>query len=152
MIERITAQSDRFGQLAKLFDAYRVFYRKEPELKQAQQFLEERIKNNESVIYITLNNQQTICGFVQLYPLFSSRRMMGLWLLNDLFVVENFRGKGYSKQLINAAKQHCIKTNYCGLILETKKNNTVANNLYKKTSFKIDQQHNFYFWEMLQNT
>ena len=72
--------------------------------------------------------------------------MKRLWLLNDLFVAKEHRGKGYSKQLIEAAKKHCKKTDYCGLMLETEKSNIIANKLYDTTNFEIDNEHNFYFW------
>ena len=146
MVEKVTNQFNYFNELAILFDSYRVFYRKEANLKQAKEFLEERINNNESVIYIIRTNSGSIMGFVQLYPLFSSTRMKRLWLLNDLFVAEEHRGKGYSKQLIEAAKKHCKKTDYCGVMLETKKSNVIANKLYDTTNFEIDNEHNFYFW------
>ena len=56
--------------------------------------------------------------------------MKRLWLLNDLFVVNNHRGKGISVALIDKAKEHCKQTRACGLILETAKDNKVGNNLY----------------------
>jgi GNAT superfamily N-acetyltransferase len=56
-------------------------------------------------------------GFVQLYALFSSTRMKKLWLLNDLYVDENYRSKGYSVVLINKAKEPCKATKTCGLIV-----------------------------------
>ena len=88
-------------------------------------------------------------GFVQLYPIFSSTRMKKLWLLNDLFVDENHRGKGISKQLIKQCKDLCNDTGACGLILETAKTNTTANNLYVKTDFILDENHNYYSWDVI---
>src|SRR5690349_17530868 len=87
-------------QLARLFNAYRVFYKKESDIEAATLFLKERMNKNESVIFVSLNNE-TITGFTQLYPLFSSTRMRRLWLLNDLFVEEKFRGQGISVALID---------------------------------------------------
>ena len=88
-----------------------------------------------------------LVGFVQLYPLFSSTRMKKLWLLNDLFVVENFRGKGISKQLIEKCKDVCDDTGACGLMLETAKTNKTGNSLYVKTGFILDADHNYYSWD-----
>jgi GNAT superfamily N-acetyltransferase len=81
----------------------------------------ERIKLNDSEIFIAEADNNNLVGFIQLYPLFSSTRMQLLWLLNDLFVDMEYRGKGIAKQLIDKAKNHCIQTNACGLILETEK-------------------------------
>lgn len=74
--------------------------------------------------------------------------MKKLWLLNDLYVNEDFRGQGISTKLIERAKQLCLQTQSCGLILETSKSNIVANSLYLKTDFQLDEDHNYYTWEM----
>lgn len=134
-------------ELAQLFDAYRVFYRKESDVVQAKIFLSKRINNNESVIYISLNEAKTITGFVQLYPLFSSTRMERIWLLNDLFVKPEFRGLGISKALINEAKKLVIDTKSAALILETEKSNAIGNKLYPSVDFELEKDHNYYFWD-----
>lgn len=87
------------SQLAELFDQYRVFYHKESDIPAAENFLKERIKRNDSEIFVAESDDELV-GFVQLYPLFSSTRMKRYWLLNDLFVNENYRGKGFSKGLM----------------------------------------------------
>ena len=75
--------------LSKLFDNYRVFYGKKSDLQGSEKFLYERIKNNESEIFVAEDNNEELVGFVQLYPIFSSTKMQKLWLLNDLFVENN---------------------------------------------------------------
>ena len=67
------------------------------------------------------NAEHQLVGFVQLYPLFSSTRMEKLWLLNDLFVDPDYRGKGISKGLINKAKELVEESDACGMFLETEK-------------------------------
>ncbi len=134
--------------LAVLFNQYRVFYRKEPDENAARSFLTERIVNNESEIFVAIHQNGTFAGFVQLYPIFSSTRMKRAWLLNDLFVNAEFRGQGFSVHLIEKAKELCYKTNACGMMLETEISNTIGNNLYPKTGFVLDKDHNHYFWDM----
>jgi ribosomal protein S18 acetylase RimI-like enzyme len=135
------------SQLAILFNAYRLFYEKESDITGAEQFLHERIRNKESVIYIAFDNDNTIAGFVQLYPLFSSTRMKRLWLLNDLYVNATCRGKGYGEALLDKAKEFAKNTNACELLLETAKTNIIANNLYIKNEWVADEDHNYYSWE-----
>jgi GNAT superfamily N-acetyltransferase len=132
--------------LSVLFDDYRKFYGKTADLENAERFLRERIKNNESVVFLSKSADNDLTGFVQLYPVFSSTRMTRLWLLNDLFVAPAFRGMGVSVALIEAAKVFSKHTASCGLLLETDKANVVANSLYLKTGFKIDHGHNYYVW------
>jgi len=134
--------------LAKLFDAYRVFYEKSSDPSGAEIFLKERMDNKESVIFIAFSISDELVGFTQLYPLFSSTRMRRLWLLNDLFVAPNYRGKGISIQLIDSAKRLCIETEAGGLILETAKANTIGNSLYPKAGFHLDTDHHYYYWDI----
>jgi ribosomal protein S18 acetylase RimI-like enzyme len=134
--------------VSKLFDEYRIFYKKESDLQGAKKFLLERIENKESEIFVAENDKNKLVGFVQLYPVFSSTRMKRLWLLNDLYVSENQRGQGISVLLIDAAKKLCKESNACGLVLETAKSNEVGNKLYPKTGFSLDLEHNYYSWDM----
>ncbi|WP_338767071.1 GNAT family N-acetyltransferase [Bernardetia sp. ABR2-2B] len=135
--------------LNTLFDAYRIFYKKKSDVEASRQFLKERIENNESEIFVAQcseNNIEKLVGFVQLYPIFSSTRLKRFWLLNDLFVDKDFRGKGISVLLIDEAKKLAIQTDSVGLMLETDKNNIEGNHLYPKTGFELDTEHNFYYW------
>jgi len=68
-----------------------------------------------------------------------------MWLLNDLYIHEEHRGRGHSKSLIDKAKDLCRKTGACGVLLETEKSNAIGNKLYPSTGF-ILEENNFYFW------
>ncbi|NMR35159.1 GNAT family N-acetyltransferase [Chryseobacterium aquaticum] len=140
---KVTIQD--LSQLAKLFDQYRVFYHKESDILSAENFLKERIEKKDSEIYVA-ESEGVLVGFVQLYPLFSSTRMKKYWLLNDLFVNENHRGKGFSKELIEAAKEVCKSSDACGILLETGKSNDIGNQLYPSCGFELYDEVNFYEW------
>lgn len=146
MIQIQRAQEVHLDDLAQLFDAYRVFYKKESDLAGAKLFLSDRMQQKESVIFVALLDKEVV-GFTQLYPLFSSTNMAALWLLNDLYVAKEHRGKHISKGLIKAAQEHCKITKANGISLETEKNNVPGNALYPKMGFALDQEHNYYFWE-----
>ena len=146
MIKIRQATPDDAGRLAILFDAYRVFYNQEPDAPKATEFLLNRIMQRDSEIFIAESNRM-LAAFVQLYPLFSSVRMKKLWLLNDLFVLPEFRGQHLSVQLIARAKQLVRETNSAGLMLETAKNNLIGNNLYQCTGFVKDNDHCYYTWD-----
>lgn len=146
MIQIQRAQEAHLDDLAQLFDAYRVFYKKESDLAGAKLFLSDRMQQKESIIFVALLEKEVV-GFTQLYPLFSSTNMAALWLLNDLYVAKEHRGKHISKGLIKAAQEHCKITKANGISLETEKNNVPGNALYPKMGFALDQEHNYYFWE-----
>jgi GNAT superfamily N-acetyltransferase len=134
-------------QLAKLFNEYRIFYDKTSDLTGAENFLKDRLQKKESVVFVS-EHAGVLTGFVQLYPTFSSTRMKRIWVLNDLFVEHSHRGKGISKLLIEAAKNLCIATNGCSLVLETSKNNSIGNKLYSSEGFHIDKEYNHYNWDI----
>ncbi len=140
------------NELSILFDNYRVFYEKESDIAGAKEFLQQRIENNESVIFLCVTDENVIAGFVQLYPLFSSTRMKKSWLLNDLFVQPEFRGQGISVALIEEAKNLCLQTSACGLSLETANTNIIGNQLYPKIGFILDEDHNYYYWDVANKT
>ena len=71
---------------------YRVFYEQKSDIHAARVFLEERLRKEESIIFIAKAGLDSV-GFVQLYPAFSSVSMRKSWILNDLFVSETHRGK-----------------------------------------------------------
>ncbi len=142
------ANLNDIDQLSVLFDNYRIFYKKESDLDSAREFLKDRMINRESIIYVAENDHKTLAGFVQLYPVFSSTRMKKLWLLNDLFVSHNFRGQKISVKLIDKAKELALASKSCGLILETEKTNVIGNALYPKTEFVLNEESNFYSWDV----
>lgn len=143
MMIRKAERSD-LPSLAELFNQYRLFYKQKSNVMEALSFLEERMINDESVIFVFYNDEKRMTGFTQLYPLFSSNRMVRFWLLNDLFVHQDFRGQGFSIALIEKAKELCRESGSCGMKLETAKLNVQGNNLYPKTGFQLDVTNNYY--------
>lgn len=146
MIEVRKATIEDLNLVVELFDRYRVFYEKESDKEKVERFIFERLKIDDSQIFVAETDNRNLVGFVQLYPVFSSTKMQRLWLLNDLFVNKEYRGKGISKQLIEISKSLCKQTNACGLILETAKTNVIGNELYPKEGFSLDTEHNYYSW------
>lgn len=145
IVRKVTIED--LSQLSVLFDDYRRFYFKQSDIVGATKFLKERIEKTESEIFV-VEVQNRLLGFVQLYPIFSSTRMKRYWLLNDLFVKANHRGRGFSKALIEASQELCRETSSCGMYLETSKENVIGNQLYPSCGFKIYKDVNFYEWEI----
>lgn len=139
-------QKKDLPKVAELFEAYREFYRMPPSPNQALRFLSKRFKNKESVVFLAKKGDQVI-GFTQLYPLFSSTQMARIWLLNDLYVLPEYRNQNGGKRLLEQAKKHAEATQAKGVILETEKTNEIGNALYPKMGFMLDKEHHFYEWQ-----
>lgn len=140
----IKAHIEHLNDLAPLFDGYRVFYEQLSDLELAKQFLKDRIRNDESIIYMAYMDGEAV-GFTQLYPLFSSVSLKPMYLLNDLYVKADYRGQGIGKALIDKAKALCEKEQNKGLALQTAIDNP-AQKLYERLGFIKDQDFLYYNW------
>lgn len=139
----IKAHIEHLDLITPLFDAYRVFYRKPSNKEAAKQFIFERLKNKESIIFLALVDNKAV-GFTQLYPSFSSVSMQSIYILNDLYVDKDYRKQGIGVALLNRAKQLCKEQHYKGLGLQTETTNP-AQHLYESLGWKKDPDLQ-YFW------
>jgi ribosomal protein S18 acetylase RimI-like enzyme len=131
-IKKITV--NEIHLVVNLFDSYRVFYKQTSDLVLAEDFLTERLKNNESVIFVVLDNEKPI-GFTQLYPTYSSVRTVRNWILNDLYVAADYRKQGIGKMLIDAAMDFGKSAGAKYVQLETATGNYNAQHLYESIGF-----------------
>lgn len=108
----------------------------------AQQFIETRLNNNESVIFaafVALNGQQKAIGFTQLYPKYSSMHAAKNWILNYLFVDAAYRKMGVGAALIRCAIDFARNDGASFVQLETATDNFTAQRLYEQTGFEQQQ-------------
>src|SRR5207247_9564313 len=97
--------------LVPLFDAYRQFYRQPSEPEGVKRFRLERFAHSQSVIFISFDGT-AVTGFTQLYPSFSSGAMARIFILNDLFVAPEARGRVAGSALLHAAIQFLAVLHY----------------------------------------
>ncbi len=146
MIKIRQATPAHLEKLVPLFNEYRIFYEQNSDTKKAKSFLQDRMDNNESVIFLAFEGEIAV-GFTQLYPSFSSVSLQPVFILNDLYVKVKFRKKGIGEALLNYAKNFCREKGSKGLALETAKDNP-ARNLYERLGWKKDVQTFHYFWRV----
>jgi ribosomal protein S18 acetylase RimI-like enzyme len=117
-----------------LFNQYRIFYGKFSDLGMAKAFINARLENNESVIFVALDENQPV-GFTQLYPKYSSVRLVKNWILNDLFVNPEYRKQGIGETLIKTAMNFAKGQGAVYVQLETAVDNFTAQSLYEQIGF-----------------
>ena len=132
------------GDAAPLFDAYRQFYGKAPDVEAARRFLFARLSKNESVLFLARQGEHVI-GFVHLYPVFSSVNLTRQWILNDLFVAPEARQLGVGRALTERARELAESTRANSLTLETASDNMPAQRLYESLGWKRDEEFYRYF-------
>ena len=138
------ATTTDLAQIAPLFDAYRQFYKQVPDLDGARQFLQARLENDESVVFVAFL-EGAPAGFTQLYPMWSSVSMQRSWVLNDLFVADTARRHGVGEALMRQAATFAQATNAKGLSLETATDNLPAQTLYEKLGWARETAY-FTYW------
>ncbi len=139
------ASFEDLDPVAELFDQYRVFYQQASNLSAAQQFLGERLRHQDSVIFLAWDGEITV-GFTQLYPSFSSVSMGRIWILNDLFVAPSHRGQGIAKELMDAAEDYARQSGALRVGLSTQITNTSAQKLYESRGYVRDTE--FYHYDL----
>jgi len=125
-------------QLVPLFGAYREFYRRTPDPERERAFLAERIPKGESVVFLAEENG-TAVGFTLLYPLYSSLSLRPVWVLNDLYVRPEARGRGVASRLLRRARRFARDTDAEYITLETARDNP-AQRLYEAEGWKREEQ------------
>jgi ribosomal protein S18 acetylase RimI-like enzyme len=123
--------------IAPLFDAYRQFYRQEPDLALARSFIHARLANSESLILVA-EGDGGMLGFCQLYPTFCSVEAAPIYTLYDLFVTESARKSGAGRQLMLAAEGQARATGAVRLDLTTAKDNLRAQSVYEALDWVRD--------------
>ncbi len=135
--------------IAPLFDAYRQFYERPADLVLARDYIEARLKNDESVIFLATamkDGAEIGLGFTQLYPSFCSVSAQNVWVLYDLFVDPNARRTGVAKRLMKEAKKHGRETGAAWLKLETALTNRPGQALYESLGWHRDND--FYTYHL----
>ena len=105
---RIAINED-LQSLTPLFDEYRKSLGQDSRLADCKEFIESRLLENDSVIFIAFL-MDTPVGFIQLYPSFSSLLLKPLWYFDDLFVAKPYRKRGIGTELVKKAKELADET------------------------------------------
>ena len=127
-----------FEDAVRLFHAYRMYFAPHAaEVERSRAFLAQRIAADENVFFIALNDGKP-CGFIQLYPLWSSWYCRRIWFLSDLYVDEDARGDGIATQLVERAIAHANQTDAASIMVELPKNEPHLYEFYDKRGFKRD--------------
>ena len=135
-IEKITHSSD---SIVYLFDCYRQFYNKEPDLEISKRYVDAQIFRGRTTILAAIARSGAI-GFIQ----FGDRdcSCVGkVLLLNDLFVDPSCRGMGIGRELMKAALEYGKTRGASVVELETEVDNKVAQRLYESLGYKRDPRY-----------
>lgn len=122
--------------VAPLFNLYRTFYEQPDDLALARNFIAERLRQDQSVIFLAEVDSKA-AGFTQLYPAFSSVSATHVWILNDLYVDAAARRQGAARALLQTATEFARADGARRLELETDQSNASAQALYRSQGWEL---------------
>lgn len=129
--------------LGALLDGYRAFYAQASDPDAARRFVTRRLELGDSRLLVH-EDDDSLTGFVQCYPLFSTVRLAPQWRLNDLFVAPEARGRGIGHALMRAAADQARAEGVHQLTLATGADNRVAQALYESEGWRRDEAFHHY--------
>lgn len=132
--------------LLPMFDAYRVFYKRDSDLDGARAYLQARLERGEATAFLALEDSGAALGFALCYSTFSSVVMKPLVILNDLYTTPEARGQGVGSALIAVCANFARLEGALVLRLRTATDNETAQRVYDKAGFKRDAQ--FYTYDL----
>ena len=142
----IEANKDNIKQVGELFDLYRQIYKYESNIIQSTNFIKSRIINNESKIFIAINNNNQAIGFVQLYETFGSLDLGKIIILYDLYVKKEFRKKNIGRKLMISSHKYAKEIKAKRIQLSTAIDNFVGQSLYESLGYVKDKD--FYTYDL----
>ena len=134
----IEAEPKHIEQVGELFDLYRQFYKYESNLIESTNYIKDRITNNESIIFIAINDANEAIGFVQLYETFGSLDLGKIIILYDLYVKKNHRKNNIGKQLMIKSHKYAKKIKAKRIQLSTAIDNFIGQSLYESLGYVKD--------------
>ena len=141
----VRASLKDINNVGNLFDLYRQFYSYKSDINSSTSYIEERIKNDESIIFIAIDENDTGLGFVQLYETFGSLDLGKIIILYDLYVKKEFRKNKIGKELILKSHGYAKSIKAKRIQLSTATDNFIGQSLYESLGYVKDT--NFYTYD-----
>ena len=151
-IEVQPASAADLPALARLFDAYRVFYEAVSAPAETESFVTRLAAEGRTRFFLGRQAGLEVSppvGFVHLMPSINTIAMRPIWLLEDLFVAPEARRLGVATALMRYAEAFARQTGAERLTLATAYNNHRAQALYKSLGY-VREEHFWYFHRMLE--
>jgi GNAT superfamily N-acetyltransferase len=129
-----------------LIGSYQRFYAAEPDVERNRQFFSQFLYPSDEGLLLGAWVNGRLAGFATLYWFFSSTKATDSVLMNDLFVMQEHRGAGVGRALIQSALDETRRRGAAHLEWFTAPDNTTAQRLYD--SFPSAGRSTWYAYEV----
>jgi len=114
-----------------LIEDYQLFYKMTPHRERNRLFFLQLVQEPKTgTQFAAIEGSDRAVGFATLYFVPSSLSAVRSCILNDLFVVENSRGKGVGRMLIDHCRRFALAAGFSTLEWMTQRQNETAQRLY----------------------
>jgi GNAT superfamily N-acetyltransferase len=137
VVEVVRAGEGDIEALVPLFNAYRQFFNPVRDEHASQPFLSARFRDGDTVVFLSRVDGNA-CGFIQLYPLWSSWYCRRIWFLSDLYVAEAYREHGIGKMLVERVKAFAAQTGAGSVMVELPHSEPHLTEFYDRLGFHRD--------------
>lgn len=103
----------------------------------------EALENKENIKLMMIENNGDVIGFINLMIIFSVWAGGKSLILDDLFIIEEYRNMGFGKVVMNSLECYARDRGYKRLQFLSEISNKSANDFYKKLGYEF-QSMNFY--------
>lgn len=101
------------------------------------------LENKENIKLMMIENNGDVIGFINLMIIFSVWAGGKSLILDDLFIIEEYRNMGFGKVVMNSLECYARDSGYKRLQFLSEISNKSANDFYKKLGYEF-QRMNFY--------
>ncbi|GER66534.1 N-acetyltransferase [Weizmannia acidilactici] len=132
------ATKEDVPQLCALMQTYIVDFYKQPQPKEDDliSLIHALLDHTEKGMQFVAEKDGQLIGFATLYFTFSTLKVKGAAILNDLFVVQHERGQKAGERLFQQCLSYIRENGFANMTWETAKDNLVAQKLYEKMGAK----------------
>lgn len=137
MISIRRASADDVDALTPLYTAYRQHFNTQAQTEDSRPFLQQRFERDECVVFLAFE-EDVACGFILLYPLWSSWYCKRIWFLSDLYVAPQQRNRGAGKMLVEQIKAFAMESGAKSVMVELPRSEPHLTAFYDSLGFARD--------------
>lgn len=137
MIEVRRAGAADLDALTPLYTAYRRHFNPHAQPDDSRPFLQQRFERDECVVFLAFDDD-IACGFILLYPLWSSWYCKRIWFLSDLYVAFEQRKRGAGQRLVERVKAFAGESGAKSVMVELPRSEPHLTAFYDSLGFARD--------------
>jgi ribosomal protein S18 acetylase RimI-like enzyme len=124
-----------FADVVRLVDDYRVHYRAQSDLDRTERWLRGTASRAQMRCYLAQASADLAVGVALVFPSPMTVRLDELWVLRDLYVAREHRGRGVGRALVTRVRDDARAAGVPRIALQTEPDNDAARALYRSLGF-----------------